>query len=324
MISASETPQSAARQLAAKVLARGFKPEGLHEYRAADGTPIYWRIRAKRGDGEKWIRPMMLNGHGYELKEPAFPGGKKPLYNLDRIAADPSSPVWIVEGEKPANALTKLGAIATTSGGATSAADADWSVLAGRDCHVWPDNDDAGEKYAVSVVGILQALGCRISGVDVDSLNLPPKGDAVEWLQSRQNASLGDLQELPLIAYQASTLNAIAGDLVGGEWPEPQPLPHELPAVESFTLNLLPETLRPWIGDVSERVQCPPDFPAVAAMVALGSVLGRRVGILPKRFDSWREYPNLWGAIVGRPGVLKSPALREALDRCASLSPKLR
>jgi hypothetical protein len=48
-------------------------------------------------------------------------------------------------------------------------------------------------------------------------------------------------------------------------------------------------------------------------MVALGSVIGRRLFILPKRYDSWREYANLWGEIIGRPGVLKSPALREAL-----------
>jgi putative DNA primase/helicase len=112
---------------------------------------------------------------------------------------------------------------------------------------------------------------------------------------------------------QPATPDAPASGFAGGEWPEPQLLPSDLPAAEAFTLQLLPEALRPWIGDISERVQCPPDFPAVAAMVALGSVLGRRVAILPKRYDSWREYPNLWGAIVGRPGVLKSPALREAL-----------
>ena len=73
---------------------------------------------------------MMLNGQGYELREPEF-AGKKPLYNLDRIAADAAAPVWIVEGEKAADALVKLGAVATTSGGASSAADADWSQLTG-------------------------------------------------------------------------------------------------------------------------------------------------------------------------------------------------
>ena len=30
--------------------------------------------------------------------------------------------------------------------------------------------------------------------------------------------------------------------------------------------------LRPWIADVAERMQCPPDFPAVGVMVALSSI----------------------------------------------------
>src|SRR5512132_4363505 len=111
MISASETPKMAARLLTAGAIAKGFKPEALHEYRSPDGKPIYWRIRAKRDDGEKWMRPMTVDGHGYELREPDF-GSKKPLYNLDRIATDSSSTVWIVEGEKPADALTKLGVLA--------------------------------------------------------------------------------------------------------------------------------------------------------------------------------------------------------------------
>jgi len=215
MISASETPQNAARRLAAKALAQGYKPEGLHEYRTAAGKPIYWRIRAKHDNGDKWIRPMMLNGHGYELREPDFPSGKKPLYNLDRIAADPSGPVWVVEGEKATNALTKLGALATTSGSAKSAMDADWSPLAGRDCRIWPDNDESGMEYAGDVGNILVSLGCTLSCVDVSRLNLPPKGDAVEW--ARENASLRDLQALPVLAYQPRTQNAAADDLASVE-----------------------------------------------------------------------------------------------------------
>ena len=115
-----ETPQEAACRLTS-----GRTVEALHVYRDADGREIYWRIRARDHDGKKWIRPMRLNGHGYELGEPAFPGGKKLLYKLERIAANPDEPVWVVEGEKAVGALTKLGAIATTSGSATSAEDAD-------------------------------------------------------------------------------------------------------------------------------------------------------------------------------------------------------
>src|SRR5690242_11320822 len=45
-------------------------------------------------------------------------------------------------------------------------------------------------------------------------------------------------------------------------WPSPQPLPGGPPAVEPFAPELLPIALRPWIADVAERVQCPPDYPA--------------------------------------------------------------
>jgi hypothetical protein len=217
MISANETPRAAARLLAATAIAQGFKPEALHEYREPDGTLIYWRIRAKRDDGEKWLRPMMVNGHGYELREPDFPAGRKPIYNLDKIAANTSAPVYVVEGEKAADALTKVGAIATTSGGAKSAGDADWTPLAGRRCILWPDNDEAGKGYAGEVGNVLAAMDCPLSCVDVAKLDLPPKGDAWDWLQSHQNASLGDLKGLPLLAYQLSAENATATDLASVE-----------------------------------------------------------------------------------------------------------
>lgn len=96
-------------------------------------------------------------------------------------------------------------------------------------------------------------------------------------------------------------------------WPDPRPLPSELPPVMAFDFDLLPQAFRPWIKDISERTQCPPDFPAVGAMVALAGVVGRKIGIRPKRFDDWFVVPNLWGAAIGRPGIMKTPALRQPL-----------
>ena len=96
------------------------------------------------------------------------------------------------------------------------------------------------------------------------------------------------------------------------EWPDPAELPEGLPAVQPFDPILLPENLRPWITDTAARMQVPLDFPAIASMVALGSVVGRKMGIRPKRRDDWTVIPNLFGGIVGRPGLLKTPALQEA------------
>lgn len=95
--------------------------------------------------------------------------------------------------------------------------------------------------------------------------------------------------------------------------PEPQPLPDSLSPVAAFDDALLPEVLRPWVRDIAERIGCPPDFIAVPAMVALGSIIGRKVAIRPQQQTDWAEVPNLWGLIVGRPGMLKSPAMQQAL-----------
>ncbi|MFO1102478.1 MAG: YfjI family protein [Methylocystis sp.] len=96
-------------------------------------------------------------------------------------------------------------------------------------------------------------------------------------------------------------------------WPEPKPLPEGLLPVARFDNAFLPDALRPWAADISDRMQCPPDFVGVSAIVALGAVLGRKVAIRPQLKTDWFEVPNLWGMLIGRPGVMKSPAMSEAL-----------
>jgi Protein of unknown function (DUF3987) len=96
-------------------------------------------------------------------------------------------------------------------------------------------------------------------------------------------------------------------------WPAPRPLSAVLAAVCPFDPELLPETLRPWVLDLAERLQVPADYPAVALIVMLAGALGRRASIRPQRHDHWMVVPNLWGAIIGRSGVMKSPVLHAAM-----------
>jgi Protein of unknown function (DUF3987) len=98
-----------------------------------------------------------------------------------------------------------------------------------------------------------------------------------------------------------------------GKWPKPKSLPTGLAPVEAFSSEFLSAKLAPWIDDIANRLQCPPDYVAVAALTALGSVIGRRLGIKPQRKTDWVEVPNMWGLFIGRPGMLKSPAMMEAL-----------
>jgi hypothetical protein len=101
--------------------------------------------------------------------------------------------------------------------------------------------------------------------------------------------------------------------IVIDDWPDPEPLPNNLLPVPAMQPALLPEPFAPWLLDIAERMQCPLDYPAVGSLVALASVVGNQIAIRPKRHDDWSVVPNLFGAIVGRPGVLKSPSLEQAL-----------
>lgn len=91
------------------------------------------------------------------------------------------------------------------------------------------------------------------------------------------------------------------------------PLNTALPDVPVFDLSLLPDSMHGWLNDIQERMQCPLDFLGVGAMVCVAGLVGRKVGIYPKQYDDWLVIPNLWGAMIGRPSIMKTPALNEVM-----------
>lgn len=209
-----------ARQLSRKPIADGFKPQALHGYTDTDGNPMHWRIRLKHPDtGEKWIRPLMREGAGFALKQPDYPNGV-PLYRLRELTARPDEPVHIVEGETCADAIAELGILATTSGAADSAGKADWSILTGRAVTIWPDNDEAGQRYAEAVKTALETVGCDVTMIDVAALDMPAKGDCVDWLAMHSGAMAADVLALPKIAQLGSTESAPSGAVDTNALPE--------------------------------------------------------------------------------------------------------
>src|SRR5208283_5450336 len=95
------------------------------------------------------------------------------LYGLDRLASRPDAPVIVSEGEKSADAATRIlpnHVVVTSSGGSQAAAKSDWSPLSGRKVTIWPDNDESGANYANEVAAILTKPGCEVSVIDADAL----------------------------------------------------------------------------------------------------------------------------------------------------------
>ena len=94
------------------------------------------------------------------------------------------------------------------------------------------------------------------------------------------------------------------------QWPAPTEIFSQLPVAPEFDAAvLLPKALADFVLDEADRMPCSPDYIAAALVVCLGSVIGAKCGLKPKRRDDWIVVPNLWGGIVGDPSSKKSPAL---------------
>ena len=144
-------------------------------------------------------------------------------------------------------------------------------------------------------------LICRVDARDRDEMvkTLVQRSDLDE---AEMNKALGLLED---------AMSAVDDRL--DTWPDPEPLPELLEAVRPFDFELLPGVLRGRVYDIAQRMQCPPDFIAAAFMTAISSVVGRQIAIRPKQRDDWAVVPNLYGLCIGRPGVLKTPAVEEVV-----------
>jgi hypothetical protein len=253
----------------------------------------YWRVV---GYDEDWD-PLLLKGLG-DL-EPM-------LYKLPDLlrAVEAGETVYHVEGCKDATtARERLGVAATTSGGAKT-----WKgefaeyYQGAKEVVIVPDNDEEGANYAAKVAQDL--LGIAESVKVVELPDLPEKQDLTDWLDAGHTAE--EFFEVVAATPAMDTSRA---------WPtKPTPLDIRLPAVEDFDENLLPSPLSEWVFDVAKRMDnAAPDFVAAAAVVQAGALIGRKVGIRPKRHDDWVVVPNLWGGLVGPPASMKTPALEQAL-----------
>ena len=178
-------------------------PAFVFDYHHASGEPTFsvcrWHVATAEGR-RKELRQIRKVEGGWVVAGPSA-NEQRPLYRLkELLTADPSRPVYIVEGEKAVDALRGAGFIATTSSGGSSKPGAtDWTPLSGRGVIVLPDADGAGERYAAAVASILRALkpqpGVSVGRLRDDFPELPEKGDAVEWLAARKGESFQQLQQ---------------------------------------------------------------------------------------------------------------------------------
>jgi hypothetical protein len=164
--------------------ARTFSPTvAKYVYRLADGAPYLQvhRLADKSGfpqyhwDGEKWVSGK--------------PAGPKVPYMLPQlIATGSATPIYVVEGEKDAENLARIGFVATTnSEGADNGNGNKWTsdlnqYFKDRHIYIIPDNDAQGGKHAEHVARNLNPVAKSVRIVELSGL--PLKGDVSDWLES--------------------------------------------------------------------------------------------------------------------------------------------
>ncbi|HMM85339.1 MAG TPA: DUF3987 domain-containing protein [Azohydromonas sp.] len=179
-----------------------------------------------------------------------------------------------------------------------------WSGDAGED----PSSADAA---LVGILAFWTQDRAQLDRLFRRSMLMRPK-----WDDPRGETTYGWLTIDSVLAMggeRYSGQGAGSGGATSREAPKATPLPPELAPVEAFPMDALPASFKPWVDDVCERMQCPPDFVAVPLLVAAASLAARRVVVRLRKLDDWSEPANLWALIVGRPGMMKSPAMRAAL-----------
>lgn len=296
---------------------KGKKLVHIWEYYSADGTLLGTVARYEDDNGNKDIVPYFkANGAaGIDLKP-------RPLFGRDKLATHPKERIVIVvEGEKAAAALQSVGFCAVTSlGGALAANLTDWTPFNGyKTVHLLPDNDIPGERYAQDVYRNLSALASPPTIQLVRLPGLPPGGDIVDWLQQKKPDWDGytPLSDTSLKAelIEECKKNVVPIPEAWSSWDTPGEIETKIPPVQKLALEMIPEPLRPWLADVSNRMQTPVDFAAISATVIIGSLIGAGCGIRPKQHDDWLIIPNSWGACIGRPSVvLKTPSMKEPMQ----------
>lgn len=242
----------------------------------------------------------------------------RPIFGLNLLASRPSARVLVVEGERTAVAAGKRFpeyVVVSSSGGAKAARKTDWAPLAGRHVVVWPDADEPGVRYGHDVA----RLALNTGAASVHTVSVPSTFPSGWDLADAPPTGIQD-DDLSLLLVEAELI--IPTD--GLRWPAVMPITSTLAPVEPFIPELLPEEIRDYVLDVADRQQAPPDFAAVTALCGIAALVGNRIRVRPKQNDDWEVVPNLWGAIIGRPSAMKSPAMRAALIPIYAIEDDLR
>ncbi|HJZ95901.1 MAG TPA: DUF3987 domain-containing protein, partial [Candidatus Solibacter sp.] len=291
----------------------GVRRAREYDYKEESGKLLFQTLRFRHPKDFRQRRPDGNGGWRWNLD-----GVRRVLYRLPELLAakntDPKRPVFIVEGEKDADKLRQLGAVATCNPMGAGKWRPEYSeTLRGFDTVVViADKDDAGRAHAEQVAASVAPVVGHVKVIELPDERVKDASDFI--------AADGTLDEIYHIAAampdwaptapHGSPAQAPEGAGDSASWPEPDMRLVEDDRVSAPALDndALPAGWEDWITSEAAARACPPDYIAASLIGAASGFIGnaRRIAATA----DWNEPAHLWFANVGVPSAGKTPALQ--------------
>lgn len=295
----------------------GFNLVDQYLYQDESGCTCVRVSRLENGAGQKTFFQEHLEDGIWKKG-----GAKKPLQPFGYIEWGHETAIVIVEGEKCVAALKKMGVAATTLiGGCNGWKSGYEKYFQNKQVVLLPDQDAPGFKF---IANVAKQIAPVVRSYQIVLLpGLKEKEDICDWLEN--GGSIEDLKRL----CQATPKNNLSclqeekpQSAESKTWGELKELPSIHTPVQDIPPEIIPESLRLWVTDIAERMQVPLVCVTVLALTVVGSLIGRKVRVYPKKEDDWYEVANLWSMIIMPSGRLKSPIIHAVLKPLQELSEK--
>jgi hypothetical protein len=271
---------------------RGFQIVATYDYRASNGKVLFQTVRLepkdfrqRRPSGPDWI---------WNLK-----GVRLVLYRLPELhaALAAGDTIYVVEGEKDADRIHAVGAVATTSPLGAGKWRPEYAELfrgSASEVRVVADRDATGYQHSIDV-----AASLRSTGVTVRVVEAAVGKDVSDHLDAGH--TLEDLVEITPEGVLRSEDPAISVDSVHA-WEDPVEF-----GTDEFgapvPLEAFPNSLASYVESLADSYQVAPDLPAGAVLgMAAAAAAGRAEVAIG---DTHVEPLNLYVAPVLPPGERK-------------------
>jgi len=219
-----------------------------YDYTDEEGTTLFQAVRF----ADKRFSQRAPDGRlGWTYK---LDGVRRVLYSLPfvRSTAQAGWRVYVVEGEKDADALNARGLVATTSPmGAGKWRDEYAESLRGAQVVVLRDNDEPGLKHQAQVARSCFGKAANVRTLDLPGL--PPKGDVSDWLEAGGTKAelerMADVAPLYVPKVDPNSLSISASDFVAMEIPPVRMLVNEIWAEQAVGfINGAPKSYKSFLA----------------------------------------------------------------------------